>query len=122
MRFPSPCFCRRGFAGEQKDCTTFGSPAWCGMWSQTDETPVSFLQYSLLPCLQIRNTAYSWVNSCGGLIYVHSLGGKKKKSSSYLNIQHSSMFAWTVFQVLSLSNLDKGMYFPTKDKAQCLNT
>lgn len=31
------------------------------------------------------------------------------------------MFAGTIFQVISLSNLDKNMYFPTKDKAQCLN-
>lgn len=31
------------------------------------------------------------------------------------------MFAGTIFQVISLSNLDKNMYFPMKDKAQCLN-
>lgn len=32
------------------------------------------------------------------------------------------MFAATIFQVISLSNLDKSMYFPAKDKAQCINT
>lgn len=47
--------------------------------------------------------------------------GGEKKSSGYLNIHHSSMFAGTVFQVISLSNLDKNVYFPMKDKAPCLN-
>lgn len=118
--FPCACFCTYGFVGEQNDFSTLVSPAWCGMWSQSDETPVSLLQNSLLLCLQIGNAAYSWVSSCGHLIYVHSPGGKKKKSSSYLNIQHSSMFAGVIFQVISLSNLDKNMYFSTKDKAHVL--
>lgn len=119
MLFPRACFCRHGFVGEQNDCSTLVSRTWCGMWSQSDETPVSLLQNSLL-CLQIVNAAYSWVNSCGHLIYVRSPGGKKKKSSSYLNIQRSSMSAGVIFQVISLSNLDKNMYFPTKDKAHVL--
>lgn len=81
------------------------------------------MQDSILPCLQTGKADYSWVDSCGALIYVHLLGGKgrRKKASGYLNIHHSSVFAGTIFQVISLSNLDKSMYFPTKDKAQCLN-
>lgn len=47
---------------------------------------------------------------------------EKKKSSGYLKIHHSSMFAGTVFQVICFSNLDKNMYFPTQGKARCLNT
>lgn len=89
--FPSAHFCRHGCAGELKDRTVLVSPAWCSMWTQSDEAGVSFLQYILLPCLQTGTAAY-WVNSCRDLIYVHSLGGEEKKSASYLNIQHSSMF------------------------------
>lgn len=95
-------------------------PWGCGLCRVGDELPGD----SILPCLPIGNAAYSWVNSCGNLIYVHSLGGKGKRknnNSSYLNIHHSSRFAGTIFQVISLSNLDKNMYFPMKDKAQCHN-
>lgn len=38
---------------EQKDCTTLVSPAWGGMWSQSDETRVSCYSTAFFPACKL---------------------------------------------------------------------
>lgn len=80
-QFPSSCFCRQG---NKRTVLPLGALPG-GVWSLAGGTGVTWVQDSILPCLQTGNAANSWDNSWEELNLCSLVGkevGRRKKKKA----------------------------------------